>query len=284
MFSFFKRLRSDPKEGLKKALGEFELPTFPNVVMETLEKIRDPNSSAAVVAKVLSADPGLTVKVLKTVNSAAFSSSRKIEDIAQAVALMGMSSLETLVLSLSVGGMLPREDSDLYDFDDFWHACVLRATLARSVADMVRPAQRFESFTAGLLQDMALPFLISRRPKEYGPILETWRTTNEDLCALERAQLPWDHAEVATWICNEWDLPERLSLIIGEHHGSLDLGGNGKTPAHLVCAIRDTRENDGVDLFLEAAVQEYQLDRERLDEVVVESRGAAEELVKMLTA
>jgi len=284
MLSFLKRLRSDPKKGLRKALGNFTLPTFPSVVMETLEKIRDPESSAAVVAQVLSADPGLTVKVLKTVNSAALSPSRRIEDIKQAVALMGMASLETLVLSLSVGDVLPKDNTDLYDFDEFWYASVLRGTLARAMADRVRPALRFESFTAGLLQDMALPFLAKRRPRDYGPILTEWREGTEDLSVLERKRLPWDHAEVATWICDTWDLPERLSLLIGEHHGSLDLGGKGPSFARLVSCIRDIGDNDGVDLFIEAAHSQYHVDTGELEEMVGKAREATLDLVRSLTS
>ncbi len=79
-FRFFKR-NTDPKKLLKNLLGDYQLPAFPDVVLKTLEKIRDPNTDAHAVADVLAKDPSLTVKVLKTVNSAAFSPVKKIENL-----------------------------------------------------------------------------------------------------------------------------------------------------------------------------------------------------------
>ncbi len=282
MFGFLKFLKADPKAQLKKVMGEFDLPTFPTVVLETLEKIRDPGSDAGEVARVLSADPGLTVRVLKTVNSAAFSTSRKIENIRQAVSLMGMSPLETLVLSVSMGDVLKTAESPCYDFAQFWSAAVLRASLARCLADIVCPAARVECFTASLLQDMALPFLMMHKPDEYSGLMDEWRTGTEDLAVLERKIFDWDHAEVATWLCSEWDLPERLAMVIGKHHGSMDFEGAVPLPAQLVCCIRDNPENDGVDLFCAKVKEVVGLDDDATEELVTVSRQGADELVKLM--
>ncbi len=283
MFGFLLRRKTDPKGNLKKVLGEFELPTFPNVVMETLEKIRDPASNADAIAKVLSTDPGLSVKVLKTVNSAAFSASRKIDDIKQAVALMGMSSLETLILSISAGSLLPKADSSACDEREFWRAAVLRATLGRSLADLMCPANRFECFTAGLLQDMALPFLAKQRPKEYRSLLEAWRRGSGNLAAMEREKFAWDHPEIATWLCNEWGLPERLAVLVGRHHGTnADLEGAVPAPVLLVSCIRDNPENDGVGQLVRLATLKCGISQERMQQVVRESRTAADELMELM--
>lgn len=283
MLGFLKLLRIDPKSRLRKTLGDFKLPTFPSVVLEALEAIRNPKSDAAVVAKILATDPGLTVRILKTVNSAAFSSSRKIDNMRQAVSLMGLSQLETLILSVSVTDSLPRADCDCYNFDDFWSAAVLRAALSRCLADRVCPMQRVECFTAGLLQDMALPFLVTQHPQAYKSILTAWRTGTEDLTVLERMEFDWDHAEVATWLCNEWDLPEQLALIIGMHHGSMKLDGEAPLPIRLVSCIRDSNENQGLVEFEAAVKEECGFDDDTVAELMDASREAADELTAMMT-
>jgi HD-like signal output (HDOD) protein len=63
MFDFLKRRNIDPKTELRKVLGEYELPTYPVIVQQVLEKNRDPNASAQDVAEILSGDPGLSVKI-----------------------------------------------------------------------------------------------------------------------------------------------------------------------------------------------------------------------------
>jgi HD-like signal output (HDOD) protein len=282
MFKFLKRSTVDPRLQLQKALGEFSLPTFPSVVLEALDAIHDPEIDARAMAKILATDPGLTVRVLKTVNSASFSSIRKIDNIRQAVSLMGLSTLEALILSVSIADALPRVDNPCYDFADFWGAAALRATLCRSLADRICPTQRIECFTAGLLQDMALPFLVKQHPEQYAEILTTWRAGDADLAVLERQEFDWDHAEVATWLCSAWDLPEQLSICIGKHHGSMEFEGAVPLPVQLVSCIRDCRENDGLAAFEAAAREKCGFDDNAVADLVTASREAATELKQMM--
>jgi len=282
VFEFLKRSKVDPKSQLHKALGEFSLPSFPTVVLEALEVIRDPGSDAGAIAKILATDPGLTVRVLKTVNSASFSSIRKIDNIRQAVSLMGLSSLEALILSVSITDVLPRVDSPCYNFVDFWGAGALRAALCRGLADSVCPMHRIECFSAGLLQDMALPFLINRNPEQYNEILTAWRTGSDDLAVLERKAFDWDHAEVATWLCSEWDLPEQLSISIGMHHGSMKLEGSVPLPVRLVSCIRDCDENDGLADFEAAVKEKCGFDDDAAADLITEGKEAAIELQQMM--
>ena len=106
MLSFFKK-KTDPKAGLQKALSGYSLPSFPAAIMQTLERIRDPEACASSVADALSVDPGLSVRVLRLANSAAFSARNKVENLSQAIALVGFSQLETMVLSVGVSGAMP---------------------------------------------------------------------------------------------------------------------------------------------------------------------------------
>ena len=61
-----------PAQALKAALGDFQLPTFPKVVMDAMRLLRDPNSSLCQIGERISADPGTSVKILNVANSAAY--------------------------------------------------------------------------------------------------------------------------------------------------------------------------------------------------------------------
>ncbi len=107
VFSFLRRRQDDPKELLKEALGEFELPTFQPGMMQTLSMLRDPNSPTTKVAALIETNPGLAIRVLRTVNSAAFGLRRSIGGVNQAVTLLGRSGLESIVLAAAVKSALP---------------------------------------------------------------------------------------------------------------------------------------------------------------------------------
>ena len=198
MFDFLKKKNVDPKAALQQTLGEYRLPSFPNVVMDVLEKMRDPDASAGDVADLLSGDPGLSVKVLNIVNSAAFARASTVENLKQAVALIGFSQLEQLVLSAAVSDALPSPAAGPFDAATFWQASARRGILARNVARKACPAKESECFTAGLLQDMAVPFLVQQHAGTYAAILTQWAEGDADLPELERSAHEWDHAEVAS--------------------------------------------------------------------------------------
>jgi len=282
VFSWFRKKKVNPKSELKRVLGTFKLPSFPAVVTRILEKLRDPNASAADLAKIISADPGLSVKVIRVVNSAAFSPLRKVENLQQAVALMGMSSLESLVLSASVGKVVPGAARNAYDGEAFWQASARRAMVARHLAAILHPATVMESFTAGLLQNMAVPYFAKQMPEEYGPIIEAWNQGNGDLAELEREKFDWDHAEVATWLCSQWGLPESLAAAIGEHHGTMDLGGQCPPAVRLAAHIRDDHEHSGAEQLISAVHCEFSVPEARLGELVATGFGEAAELAKLM--
>jgi HD-like signal output (HDOD) protein len=273
--------KGDPKAKLRKVLGEYSLPSFPGAVMQVLQTIRDPRSSAAKVAEVLCVDPGLSVRLLRIANSPVFSPVRKVENLAQAVALVGLTELESLVLSISVRGNLPRASAKGYDFARFWRASARRAFVARALAGILSPARESESFTAGLLQDMALPFLAHQKANEYGAVLDKWHTTDSELYELERSAFGWDHAEVGAWICSEWNLPENIVTAIGNHHPG---DGRAECPASVALAavLREAEDRSGVSELIQLAAERYQVGADRAREMVESAFEQAEEFTQLL--
>ncbi len=282
MFSFFARKKIDPKEKLKQALEGYDLPSFPGAVIETLQRLRNPNSSAASIAEVVSVDPGLSVRILRIANSAAFSPGRKVENLPQAIALLGFSQVESLVLPIAVSNTAPKTAVPGYDFRTFWHLCAIRGILARELASILCPAQVPVSFTAGFLQDMAVPFLAHERTKEYVPLLTRWQQGEGELNQLEREVFDWDHAEVATWICNEWDLPEPIASAIGGHHGNDSDIFNCPVPVSLVAPIASLETDAIKNTLVQPLSEKHDLPQERVETIIDASLKHAEELVHMI--
>ena len=283
MFQFFVAKKTDPKAMLKKVLGDHDLPSFPDVVLKTLEKTRDPNASSAVIAQILAEDPGLTVRVLRTVNSAAFSPIKKIENLTQAISLMGMSSLESLVLSMGVSKTLLNEAVGGFNPKLFWQGSARRAYIAKALSQHLHPQKNMESFTAGLLQDMALPFLVKRKIEAYDKFLKSWDNGERSLHKMEKETFGWDHAEVATWMCWEWKLPESLASAIGGHNQPEETGEHKRPAAvFLVSLIRNSKDNPGTEQLTEAAQEKYGMEPEMVKTLIEESFEQAEELVNII--
>lgn len=282
MFSFFKN-KVDPKEKLKTVLKGYKLPSFPAVVMQILQKIRSPYSSASDIAESLSLDPGLSVQLLGIANSAAFSPVNKVKNLTQAISLVGLSQLESLVLGVGVAKGIPKKSCQWHDPSAFWLTSARRAMLAQELSQVMCPAKESECFTASFLQDMALPFLACHRLDEYGSIFEKWHTLGGDLAQLEREKFEWDHAEVATWICSEWGLPENIALAINNHHNA-NTDGDPETlaPVRLVSILREEEETNGVDEIKEKAEAIYNISPEKMDSLIESSFEKAKGLARMI--
>lgn len=280
MLNFFKKKKIDPKEQMRAVLGDYQLPSFPVIVMSAMEKVRDADASNAEISELVASDPGLSVRLLTTVNSAAYALKHKVNSIDHAVSLMGRGELESVLISMAVHEVMPTENIPVFDTQRFWGAAARRAALARGLADLIDPSSRSESFTAALLQDMAIPILAQQRADDYGPVLEHWYANGIDLATLERETFDWDHATVAMWMCDDWGFPDRIAEAIGAHHGSND--DLVALPAvSLVGVLREQGESTGVEQLVESTHENYGLTREQVVELVDTSFAAADDIARM---
>jgi HD-like signal output (HDOD) protein len=283
LFKFFSRKKTDPKASLKRILGDYSLPSFPAAIMRTLQQIRNPNSTASSIAEVLSADPGLLVRVLRMANSAAFSPSKKVENLTQAVALVGLSQLESMVLSVGIRGVLPNPATEAFNSKQFWLTSARRGMLAHSLAARLSPTKQSECFTAAFLQDMAIPLLVDQYPKKYDAILQKWHELGGDLTVLEQEEFGWDHAEVATWLCAQWELPEYIAAQIGGHHHDEEGIYDCLPPVRLVSLVNMSSENSDLDAFRERVQAEVGIDGEVVDALIETAFGNADELYRLMS-
>jgi HD-like signal output (HDOD) protein len=85
------------------------LPTPPMVFVQISKVINDANTSAYDIARIISEDPALTVKVLKLTNSSFYGIPRTVTNVKQAIVILGMEVVKSLVISASVFDMFAKK-------------------------------------------------------------------------------------------------------------------------------------------------------------------------------
>ncbi len=282
MLRFLTRRKRDPKEVIRELFGDAELPSFPSQVMEVLGLLRNVESSIKDIEDKIEHDPGLSVKVLRTVNSAAFGLSKTVSHVGRAVNLLGRSRLESLVLSVAVNASMPTKSQDGFDYPAFWRTATRRASLARLLARHMHPITEIEAFTAGLLQDMGIPLFAMQKGDEYLKVYKAWQ--NDPLHALEELEheaFGFDHTEVGMIIAETWELPEYLINAIAGHH---TWGGEHhvEEAVQLVSLLRDSDVDDGSMKLMQVGSTDFGLEEETLQELITEAVRDANEYYKML--
>ena len=75
------------------------LPTLPEVALKLVQLAQQEEPDYDEVSRVIRSDSVMSGKILKTVNSALFGFRRKIDSIEQAVPVLGLTLLRTIILS-----------------------------------------------------------------------------------------------------------------------------------------------------------------------------------------
>lgn len=269
MFATLKRMMGDTPTKLADAIGDAPLPTFPKVANQALDKLRDPNASLRAVGALLERDPHMSVSLLKTVNSAAFGLRRPCSTIGHAATLLGRTQLEGLVLAVAVKSTSPDRAHGV-NHSRFWKTATRRAAIARAIAAVVSPRMGSEAFTAGLLQDLAVP-LIAQRKKGYNEVLEAWHGGEGDLDDLERERFGWDHAQVGGLMAEKWTFPKALLNAIRGHHSP-----DADAPSGIVGLLHETA-ND-LDKLIELANSRYGIPHDKVVLAIATGDAEAAEL------
>ena len=276
MFKFLRR-KVDPKTELLKVLGGATLPSFSAVAVKALRLIRTEESSMSAVGETVMVDPGLSARLLKIVNSAGHGLKRPVNSVAHAAAMLGRAQVESVLLSVAVGEALPRVEAPEYNPKQFWLLAAQRASISRAFAKTLHPSTQQISYTAGLLQDMAIPLLVKTNGSAYTAVLTTWREQGGDLAALERKAFGWDHAEVASWMCAQWRFPELIAEGISGHHEC-----TSSLPAVTLAAhLGADPTSDGAEALMAAAQAQHGIAPERSRELLEQATAEAGEVASL---
>lgn len=254
---------------VENLLGDYELPSFPHVIAEALGLLSDADVSMSEVASLLELDPGLSVKLLRLTNSAAVGLRNPVHSLHQAVTILGRNQVESVLISTAATASIPNPHSPVFDCSRFWKSAASRAVVATGISAVIEPTRRSETFTAALLQDMALPVLVDHI-EGYDLLLKRWYDGEViDLAAAEEETFGWDHASVAAKIGKMWEFPETLLNAIAMHHevdDTTDMVG-----VRLVAGWHETDETRGRTLLLEQAARSPQLQEIDIEAIMDEA-------------
>lgn len=197
-----------------------ELVSFPEVYLRLSELLDDPNATSKDIAKLLSQDPSLTLRVLKIANSPLYGLSRQVETVDRAVMVLGKRQIIEVVLATSVSKMVAGIPNTVYDMDDFWNHSIQCGIVARELTRLCRYAEVDFAFISGLLHDIGQLVLFNRYPGQSRVALELVmdRTQPVELFEAERKLFGFDHAMLAGRLMELWYLPDRLRECVEFHH------------------------------------------------------------------
>lgn len=205
-------------EELRIAIGRVrQLPTLPAILGQIQETIADPKSSAIDLAKHITADQTLAAQMLRLVNSAYYGFSREINEVVDAVAILGFNGLQELVLTTTTFSSLPKSDS-AYDRMQLWRHSLAVGMAEERCAKRAQLPRGAGFFSAGLLHDIGKVTLDLLYPNLLSEAADKAHSENKHICTLEPEFFGMDHACAGGLLAEHWGLPKQVIEAISYHH------------------------------------------------------------------
>ena len=192
------------------------MPPLPQQAIRILKELNSENSSARSVAELAGQDPVLAAGILRTANSAAYSTGTPIVGVQEGIAHLGFSAVRSLMLRLKL-------DSGATDAatataqEELWTHGMAVSQIGEVLA-VKYGADRQLCSTLGLLHDLG-KLVTLRGPAELRAKLAEPGPAGEGEIARERRVLGADHADIGAYVAGLWQLPPDIVEGIRFHHG-----------------------------------------------------------------
>jgi diguanylate cyclase (GGDEF)-like protein len=225
------------EELLRNILQSDELPTLPTVASKLITLTSKEDTTLADIGDLVSQDISLSAKILKVSNSAFYSFPQQIGSIKQAVSILGMNAVRSLVLSFSFLTIKAGKSESRFNFEKFWEKSLASAVTARLILKHVKGADTEEVFVSGLLQNLGELILARSFPEEYDKVLQAVEEHKQDIFEAEENIFGINHTVVGTEVAKGWGFPEALLVPIQNHHHPDQYTGNNASVRSTIRAV-----------------------------------------------
>lgn len=208
-------------EQIQQALQGISVPPQPQIMVDLQMEQYMLDPDLAVIARLISQDPGLSGALLKIVNSPYYGLTNKIASIQRAVILLGSRSIVNLINAQSIKGEM--SDETIVTLNRFWDTAQDVAMTCMTLAKRIGSQAVDEAYALGLFHDCGVPLMLKRFPDYMGVLENAYANAgpNKRIVDTENDAFNTNHAVVGYYTAKSWRLPEHLSNAIANHHNAL---------------------------------------------------------------
>ena len=191
------------------------LPSMPMALEQVMALMDDPHASMAELGRAISADPAISLKTLRLVNSAYYGLGQEVKTVDHAVVLLGGRVVRNLVLSATVfsaiEGMAER----------FVRHAVATGVAMRTVCS-AGPLTTYvgspeEGFVYGLLHEIGKVLIMEYMPEESKEVANMVAAGAQPYLA-EQQVIGVDHAAIGARLAERWHLtPGVVEALQGQY-------------------------------------------------------------------
>ena len=193
------------------------LPQFPENIMEVQRLLANPRAEMGSIAKHLSADPALTADLLRLVNSAHYMLLMRVDNIFDAVKLVGFRGIRNLLYSYGTQKILGEDTPEKWRL---WEHSRRAAFYGYNLAKNFKKDHHLpdDVYVGSILHDMGKIVFSSAHPDLLDNIRHFCEEKDISVSTFEDIAGGMNHSEIGALIAKKWNFPDFLISAIRYHH------------------------------------------------------------------
>ncbi len=226
-------------ERLKKNVGQIRnVPSLPLLYHKITQHLLSQNPSIKTVADIIAQDLGMSAKILQMVNSSFFGVSQHVKDITQAMTILGIETVKTLVLSLGLFSQMETDKVASLRLNRLWNHSINVANLAKKIAQFENASQLIidNAYISGMLHDIGRLVMGNEFTVTYKEVIQNAETGVMDMLSAERKFFHTSHCEVGAYLMGLWGFENSIIEAVLFHHDYLHIPPEEFSPACFVFA------------------------------------------------
>jgi putative nucleotidyltransferase with HDIG domain len=209
------------QKSLKYVVSGIEaMPILPVLYTRIMSELNSKDASAASVGEIMAKDISMTAKVLQLVNSSFFGMPRHVSNPMDAVVLLGIDVVKTLVLSIEVFANFQERTLSILPVSKIYDHCVRTGVIAKNIAgfENMEKKEADNAMIAGILHDLGRLLLADNFPDEYQEVMDSVKNDKKRIHEAELDILGVTHAQVGAYLLGLWGLPDNIVEGVAFHH------------------------------------------------------------------
>lgn len=211
------------------------LPQFPESILELRRLLDDPDAKMGAIARTLGKDPSLTADLLRTVNSARYMLPRRMDNVVEAVKVVGLRGLRQMLFSYGTQRILG-DGGDNETTRSLWEHCQRTAFFGYGIGRYVLKRKEIldDVYVGGILHDMGKIVFSNMHPETVARVQQFCLKKGIASSVFEEMNDGIDHAEVGARLAHRWNFPDVLVETIRHHHSPLKAKAQHRTVVAVV--------------------------------------------------
>ncbi len=187
------------------------LPSLPTIYNEIKAKIDLPETSAHQIGEIVSKDIAMSAKMLQLVNSSFFGLRTTITNPIDAVLMLGLNTVKSLVLSIKIFKKLSASVDEKVA-NALWNHSLTVGTNNKKIAEYegITKKLQYDYFSAGMFLDLGKLFFLAYFPREYNLVLMLKKEKEISEFKAEKEIFGSTNHHVGAYLMTIWGLPGSL--------------------------------------------------------------------------